>query len=225
MTTVVSLLQWTAAVSAPGHIRIVLGVFWGHKSNRKWNEKVFFLYDTYNNDSHRCDVSALTNTERILHKYVYMFYTLAPSSSSGVAVVELNGRLGGRVRKREVWVALATPTERRRRDGLKEQSNRNGRQNVSQMLLKSYVSIKSIPQGTTIKGPWSTQLKPSLFFTVQGGQWWVDFATMLKDKQRKSTQSTLVSRVDLCPFHRTSSKRCWSVWEFGWLLKCQSGPR
>lgn len=72
-----------------------------------------------------CQQRALTNTERIPHKHVCMFYTLAPSSSSGVAVVELNERLGGRVRKREVWVALATPTERRRRDGLKEQSDRN----------------------------------------------------------------------------------------------------
>lgn len=57
-----------------------------------------------------------------------MFETLDPSSSSssssGVAVVELNARLGAVVRKKEGRVALATPTERRRRDGLDKQSNR-----------------------------------------------------------------------------------------------------
>lgn len=51
-----------------------------------------------------------------------MFETLdtfsSSSSSSGVAVVEPNARLGAVVRKREGRVALATPTERRRRDGL-----------------------------------------------------------------------------------------------------------
>lgn len=51
-----------------------------------------------------------------------MFETLDPSvsSSSGVAVVEPNGRMGSFVRKKEVSVALATPTERRRRDGLEK---------------------------------------------------------------------------------------------------------
>lgn len=49
-----------------------------------------------------------------------MFETLDPSSSSssGVAVVEPNDKLGTVVRKLGSWVALATPTERRRRDGL-----------------------------------------------------------------------------------------------------------
>lgn len=55
-----------------------------------------------------------------------MFETLDPSSSwflsSGVAVVEPNGRLRAVVRKREFWVAFATPTERRRRAGLEKES-------------------------------------------------------------------------------------------------------
>lgn len=46
------------------------------------------------------------------------------SSSSGVAVVEPNGRMGSFVRKKEVSVALATPTERRRRDGLEKKEER-----------------------------------------------------------------------------------------------------
>ena len=54
-----------------------------------------------------------------------MFETLDPfsssSSSSGVAMVEPNARLGAVVRKSEGRVALATPTERRRRDGLERQ--------------------------------------------------------------------------------------------------------
>ncbi|TNN89324.1 hypothetical protein EYF80_000612 [Liparis tanakae] len=43
---------------------------------------------------------------------------------SGVAVVEPKARLGAAVRKKEGKVAWATPTERRRRDGLNRQNNR-----------------------------------------------------------------------------------------------------
>lgn len=71
--------------------------------------------------SHKYDVQ-----NYVLYTKSKVFETLDPSSSSssGVAVVEPNARLGAVVRKREGMVALATPTERRRRDGLEKQSNR-----------------------------------------------------------------------------------------------------
>lgn len=46
------------------------------------------------------------------------------SSASGGAVVEPNAGLGAVVREKEVWVALATPRERRRRDGLQTEGDR-----------------------------------------------------------------------------------------------------
>ena len=57
-------------------------------------------------------VDSLANTTSV---------TLEPSapSPSGLGVVDALGRVGGVVRKRG-RVALATPTERRRRDGLKK---------------------------------------------------------------------------------------------------------
>lgn len=50
-----------------------------------------------------------------------MFLAFSSSSWLGVAVVDLSSTLGTVVRKKVDCVALATPTDLRRRDGLKEQ--------------------------------------------------------------------------------------------------------
>lgn len=60
--------------------------------------------------------------------------SLSLSVSFGLAVVEPNDKPGAVVRKKELWVALATPTERRRREGLQKQMGERIKLNATENL-------------------------------------------------------------------------------------------
>lgn len=64
--------------------------------------------------------------------------SLSLSVSFGLAVVEPNGKPEAVVRKKVLWVALATPTERRRREGLEKQMSERVKLNATENLEKEH---------------------------------------------------------------------------------------